>query len=90
MPDPRPLHLAIRKSAAPRTPAPLAPEEIPHVQGQRGPSRTVGVGEVDAERWSDFLEMPVHCRPAAPREVRRHRSVSVSVGSLVLVCTRFV
>ena len=82
MPHPRLLHLAIPKSAAPRTPASLAPEEIPHVQGQRSPSRTVGVGEVAAECWSNFLEMPVHCRPAPPQEVCKHRSVSVSVGSL--------
>ena len=33
-------------------------EEIPHVQGKRSPSKTVGAGVATAWRWSDFGEIP--------------------------------
>ena len=33
-------------------------EEIPHVQGQRSPSKVVGTGVAAACCWSDFEEIP--------------------------------
>ena len=32
-------------------------EEIPHVQGQRSPSKTVGAGVAAVQCWSDFEDI---------------------------------
>ena len=32
--------------------------EIPHVQGQKSPSKMAGVGAVAAQCWSNFEEIP--------------------------------
>ena len=33
-------------------------EEIPHIQGQRSPTKTVGAGVAAVQQWSNFVEIP--------------------------------
>ena len=57
-------------------PAVGAYEEIPHFQGQRSPSKMVGVGVAAPWCWSDFEEIP-HVQ-------RQRRRLSMMVGGAKL------